>query len=229
MDIGPQRDDKPWHVIYEPTIVEFFVWITYTTPAIHHLTLHQRQCHYENEGMSLNNCELHCQFNKILKKCGCVPWFLALSQQEECSLSKYSCASLNYIDILDCNCLLPCDHTTYNGYKIMPTKEDSSKTLHERKTCTIALSRWPTARFRRKIRFGYLDLLVSFGGIASLFLGYSLLVNFEFVYYFSLRSYFGAVLDISRKKCNIIKKQVKQSKTSTNKFNINSIHYNNIY
>lgn len=47
---------------------------------------------------------------------------------------------------------------------------------------------WPIIRYKREVLFGWVDLLVSFGGIASLFLGFSLLSGVEIIYYFTLRA-----------------------------------------
>ncbi|XP_015374464.1 PREDICTED: degenerin del-1-like [Diuraphis noxia] len=38
-------------------------------------------------------------------------------------------------------------------------------------------------KYERDVTFGWIDLLVSFGGIAGLFLGFSLLTIIEFVYW----------------------------------------------
>lgn len=43
-------------------------------------------------------------------------------------------------------------------------------------------------RYRREVLFGWVDLLVAFGGIAGLFLGFSLLSGVEILYYFTLRA-----------------------------------------
>lgn len=47
---------------------------------------------------------------------------------------------------------------------------------------------WPIIRYQRDVLFGWVDLLVSFGGIAGLFLGFSLLSLLEIFYYFTLRA-----------------------------------------
>lgn len=47
---------------------------------------------------------------------------------------------------------------------------------------------WPIIRYKREVLFGWVDLLVSFGGIAGLFLGFSLLSGVEILYYFTLRA-----------------------------------------
>lgn len=48
---------------------------------------------------------------------------------------------------------------------------------------------WPIIRYKREVLFGWVDLLVSFGGIAGLFLGFSLLSGVEIVYYFTMRAF----------------------------------------
>lgn len=47
---------------------------------------------------------------------------------------------------------------------------------------------WPIIKYKREVLFGWVDLLVSFGGIAGLFLGFSLLSGVEIIYYFTLRA-----------------------------------------
>lgn len=47
---------------------------------------------------------------------------------------------------------------------------------------------WPIIRYKREVLFGWVDLLVSFGGIAGLFLGFSLLSGVEIIYYFTMRA-----------------------------------------
>lgn len=61
-----------------------------------------------------------------------------------------------------------------------PTKEDYR--------VNIEFLTWPIIRYKREVLFGWVDLLVSFGGIAGLFLGFSLLSGVEIVYYFTMRA-----------------------------------------
>lgn len=203
MDDGPQRDQKPVDVIYEPVAIGIKAYITYTTSEVKMLRRSQRQCHYDSEVLTVNNCELRCLSRRVFAKCGCVPWFLAeFGDYRECFLSEYSCANTSRTGTTDCDCLLPCDHIAYSCHKITVYDPDTNE---KSKICKIGLSTWPVMFFRRKIRFGYLDLVVSFGGIAGLFLGYSILTSIEFIYYFSLKVYCSAIVEATRKKHNIIK------------------------
>lgn len=53
---------------------------------------------------------------------------------------------------------------------------------------TIEYLTWPIIRYKREVLFGWVDLLVSFGGIAGLFLGFSLLSGVEIIYFFTMRA-----------------------------------------
>lgn len=88
----------------------------------------------------------------------------------------------------------------------------------------IMLKNWPTALHKREMRFGYLDLLVSFGGIAGLFLGFSIFIALEFGYYFTLRTYCGAVIRLSRKQYSIMTIYVVE-KYPSKKVNTNPKYY----
>lgn len=195
IDLSPKPDERPLVKAYFPIDIEFVVEITYTTPDIRYLTLRQRECYYKQEGVSFNDCEINCLIEHLLTRCNCLPWFLSFTDKTECSLEKYSCLNDSSIDMNQCNCWLSCDHTSYCVKEILKSPKNVNQ---------IMLKHWPSAFYKREMRFGYMDLLVSFGGIASLFLGYSLLVTVEMGYYFSLRTYCGAVIQSSRKRYNII-------------------------
>jgi acid-sensing ion channel, other len=47
---------------------------------------------------------------------------------------------------------------------------------------------WPIIQYKREVLFGWVDLMVSLGGIAGLFLGFSLLSGVEIIYYFTMRA-----------------------------------------
>jgi Amiloride-sensitive sodium channel len=66
-------------------------------------------------------------------------------------------------------------------------KSDSSK--EDESYVNIEYLTWPIIRYKREVLFGWVDLLVSFGGIAGLFLGFSLLSGVEIIYYFTMRAF----------------------------------------
>lgn len=92
-----------------------------------------------------------------------------------------------------------------------PTKLTKHKTSHSLNSETsydmeTEFVSWPMVRYKREVLFGWVDLLgtkkknncgensvkfcfaVSFGGIAGLFLGFSLLSGVEVLYYFTMRA-----------------------------------------
>lgn len=164
--------------------------------------------------MNFNDCEINCFIDELYKRCKCLPWFLSSVDKTECSLSKYSCLKNVNTDATQCNCWLSCDHVSYSVREIQRSPRNINR---------IILRNWPTALYKREMRFGYFDLLVSFGGIAGLFLGYSLLTSIEFGYYFTLRTYCGAVVQLSRKQYNIITVHVVEKLPQ--KVNVNPKYY----
>lgn len=53
---------------------------------------------------------------------------------------------------------------------------------------TVEFLSWPIIRYKKEVLFGWVDLLVSFGGIAGLFLGFSLLSGIEIIYFYTMRT-----------------------------------------
>ncbi|XP_076282070.1 pickpocket protein 28 [Lasioglossum baleicum] len=194
VDKSPRPGDRPLIITYFPVDIEYHVDVTYTTPELRYLTLRQRKCSYKEESISLNNCMIKYFVDTLLSHCNCVPWFLSFTKNKECPISKYSCLNRTTVDMDKLNCWLQCDHTTYTVDSVAKSNKNTNR---------ITLRYWPMAFYKVEMRFGYLDLLVSFGGIASLFLGYSLLVSAEMGYYLLLRSYCGAVVHSSRQQYNI--------------------------
>ncbi|CAL7949306.1 unnamed protein product [Xylocopa violacea] len=194
-ELGPKLGERAMVKTYFPIDIKFTVDMTYSTPDVRYLLLRQRKCIYKEEGTNLDDCEINCIIDKLLARCKCLPWFLSFADKTECSLSQYSCLNNVVNDMARCNCWLYCNHTSYTVESI------KTASLNEHR---VILKGWPSAFYRREMRFGYLDLLVSFGGIASLFVGYSLLTTIEFGYYFTLRMYCGAVIEASRKQYGIV-------------------------
>lgn len=194
----PHRDDIYLVEMDFPTTVTLEAHITYTDSQLRSLSISQRKCHYLDEGPSYVDCLENCLIDEILNICQCLPWFL-LSRRTamtECSANDYSCIN-DVMKVADnhCSCNILCDFTAFECKSLKKSIDDMYK---------IEIISWPKARYRREVRFGLLNLIVSFGGIAGLFLGYSLLTTLELFYYFSLRTYCGSVIALSRKKCNII-------------------------
>ncbi|XP_055681879.1 sodium channel protein Nach-like [Lutzomyia longipalpis] len=137
---------------------------------------------------------MDCRIQKSIKLCHCLPPFYHLmvgSQVPYCTAQELSCLSRyarNITQITDCRqCELSCLNTVYDVDKL--TKVSNAESTHEGGAyINVEYLTWPIIRYKREVLFGWVDLLVSFGGIAGLFLGFSLLSGVEILYYFTLRA-----------------------------------------
>ena len=75
----------------------------------------------------------------------------------------------------------------------------------------LALDRLPSIRLKRSVVRGPLDLVVSMGGTAGLFVGASLLSFVELIYFFTVRIYYSYR---KKREKNQMKKQ-KEAMTTT--------------
>ncbi|XP_043275254.1 sodium channel protein Nach-like [Venturia canescens] len=177
------------------------IQFSYATAAMQSISLSRRKCFLASEYSSLDGCRRDCQNKRSLEACGCLPWFLVSTSEldqekrehKECARpADYDCLSRASGTVLArCGCYLSCNHTSYEFKQLELSDSD---------TLEIQMTNWPIVLYKHDVRFDWLDLLVSFGGIAGLFVGYSLLTTAELVYYFFLRSYCGAVLATTKPK-----------------------------
>ncbi|CAB0005646.1 unnamed protein product [Nesidiocoris tenuis] len=139
------------------------------------LSIKQRKCVFKDEiklktakEYSQWACMNECRMKLAMERCSCVPFTnFALHELQNGT---------------GCFCELSCDHTVYELEKFGDTIEGQKYSLE------IGLVSWPIIRYKRKVLFGWVDLIGAIGGIAGLFLGFSLLSGFEMVYYFTLRA-----------------------------------------
>ncbi|XP_061392832.1 pickpocket protein 28-like, partial [Musca vetustissima] len=143
---------------------------------------------YFPEEYTFSSCMKECRMKKAIKLCKCLPpFYKPVANVKMCGLNDMDCLTEyrnNITNIKDCmQCELSCSKTVYNIEKLIKNIErpDAPGVLVEFLT-------WPIIRYKREVLFGWVDLLVSFGGIASLFLGFSLLSGVEIIYYFTLRA-----------------------------------------
>lgn len=114
----------------------------------------------------------------------------------------------NITDVYNCQrCELSCAHAVFEIEKLSKTYSTVAfsslncqnvleivlyayffRYLADPSYVNIEFLTWPIIRYKREVLFGWVDLLVSFGGIAGLFLGFSLLSGVEIIYYFTLRT-----------------------------------------
>ncbi|EDW75033.2 uncharacterized protein Dwil_GK19918 [Drosophila willistoni] len=169
---------------------------TYTTDDARQLSIGQRKCIFSDEvklnyfpdAYTFSSCMKQCRMNKAIKLCKCnPPFYKPISNVPMCSIKDFGCLNdfkMNITNIKDClQCELSCSKTVFNIDKLIKIvdRPESPGVLVEFLT-------WPIIRYKREVLFGWVDLLVSFGGIASLFLGFSLLSGVEIIYFFTLRA-----------------------------------------
>ncbi|XP_052863169.1 sodium channel protein Nach-like [Anopheles cruzii] len=181
--------------------VEFLISMkqTYTTDDAQQLSIGQRKCIFPEEkklqfyqdAYTFSGCMKECRIAKSLQFCKCAPPFYApIRSIPLCTVAQFGCLSehsANITSISSCqDCELGCLNTVYDiekYSKIMKTEEE-----HQEAQVTIEYLTWPIIRYKREVLFGWVDLLVSFGGIAGLFLGFSLLSGVELLYFFTMRA-----------------------------------------
>ncbi|XP_055711501.1 pickpocket protein 28 [Phlebotomus papatasi] len=199
-DFRPQLE---WHTTFSSDIL-ITMKQTYTTEEARQLSIGQRKCIFPNEvriksfpfdeDYTFTGCMMDCRIQKSIKLCHCLPPFyhsLPGSSTPYCKVKDLPCLShyaSNITQVMDCRqCELSCLHTVYDVDKL--TKVSDSETTQEGNMyINVEYLTWPIIRYKREVLFGWVDLLVSFGGIAGLFLGFSLLSGVEILYYFSLRA-----------------------------------------
>ncbi|XP_058448045.1 sodium channel protein Nach-like [Malaya genurostris] len=171
---------------------------TYTTEDARQLSIGQRKCifpdevklQYFRDEYTFSGCMKECRMRKCLKFCRCIPPFYAPSVDLPfCKVAQLACLAryaANITSISGCqHCELGCHNTVYDiekYSKVMSTDDTKAAFV------TIEYLTWPIIRYKREVLFGWVDLLVSFGGIAGLFLGFSLLSGVEIIYFFTMRA-----------------------------------------
>ncbi|XP_063706356.1 sodium channel protein Nach [Culicoides brevitarsis] len=197
---GSGHDFKP-NVKWEPNFaVELLISMkqTYTTEQARQLTVSQRKCIFEDEfnmkyrkeQYTFSGCMRECRIRNSMKFCGCVaPFYISDRHSfKYCPIEKYECLAKNMLNITDIDsclhCELGCANTVFDIEKFTKIAVTDQKM---KDYINIEYLTWPIIRYKREVLFGWVDLLVSFGGIAGLFLGFSLLSFVEIVYYFTLR------------------------------------------
>nr|XP_023027158.1 sodium channel protein Nach-like [Leptinotarsa decemlineata] len=191
-------DTQPQHMWdFRMETIKFSVKQTYTTEDTAQLSIKQRQCAFPNEIKlmgeeiySYTACTRECRMKNAMKLCSCVPFFFPIGTTGyvHCKIDELACISkhLEEIKSVDsCSCYLGCSNTVYEVEKLdnFGSNQDA-----EEGTLDCMFVSWPMVRYKREVLFGWVDLLVSFGGIAGLFLGFSLLSGVEILYYFTIRT-----------------------------------------
>ncbi|KAL3270747.1 hypothetical protein HHI36_021272 [Cryptolaemus montrouzieri] len=171
-------------------------------PEVKDVSVEQRKCKftYENDlgiyrHYSYSACCVHCRKNAQLKVCGCVHHLMPNVPKEFfCDINGLYCLNKYYNNLvvlkahwsnrtgLVCNCLPSCTE-----FEMSVIKDNKFGIQENHGVVEITLERLPSERYKRNVVRGKLDLVVSTGGIAALFLGASILSFVEIIYYFFVR------------------------------------------
>ncbi|XP_066246989.1 acid-sensing ion channel 5-like [Euwallacea similis] len=166
---------------------------TYSLGDIRYLSPQQRKCRFEDEPLSdqipaysIGLCFMECRYRLAMERCGCRPFFYNFLEGKECNmegllcLSKISQMFYQSAEETGCNCPQPCNLMVYLR-QIPKITEWFKGYFDQRITFRWGLMQ-PMTKYHRKIIFGFQELIVSFGGVLSLYLGVSLISTVETVY-----------------------------------------------
>ncbi|KAK3932274.1 Pickpocket protein 11 [Frankliniella fusca] len=185
----------------------------YTSEDAAGLDVSQRRCRFLVEPKnpltlspvySYNLCRNECRMKLAQRRCGCVPHFYRpVREQTSCLPDKYRICDVKGMHCLakdqdlmstlrdpvtkkkvKCNCLPPCDDVNYI------IENDHTMPWFLGTNLKWGMTKYPRMRLKRDVIFGFIDVLVSVGGTAGLFLGCSVLSLIEIVYFFTLKAFF---------------------------------------
>ncbi|EDW63297.2 uncharacterized protein Dvir_GJ13850, partial [Drosophila virilis] len=190
---------------YEPEVEEIVAESNFRTET----SISQRNCRFYHESnlthypfYTKNICQQECRINLAYKICKCIPHFYPNQIANPKPVCNYktlkSCfprhASYflkfykkdgNRAESAECYCEQNCIDAILKLKRALPMR--GAKQLLGSMGSSISMNTWPRNQFKRQVIFSFTDLLVSIGGTAGLYLGFSVLGLVEFVYFFTLR------------------------------------------
>ncbi|XP_060525278.1 sodium channel protein Nach-like [Cylas formicarius] len=191
LDIIHATTESPLTVFESEELeVNYELMETTSSPNIRYLTPFQRKCRFDDEPITKNVpvysstvCYTICRYQLAMNRCGCKPFFYIFLEGKICDidglicLARYSNLFKAAITKNECQCPQPCHHILY-------LKESSKLTRWQTSYFEQRITfRWgllpPNTKYHRDILFGFQGLIVSFGGILSLFLGMSFITLIE--------------------------------------------------
>ncbi|XP_075153217.1 sodium channel protein Nach-like [Haematobia irritans] len=173
-------------------------------------TVDQRKCRFQHESnlthypiYTRNICLQECRLNLVYKICKCIPHFYpnripnpktvcdyrilldCFVENEDFFIKMYKVNSEGERDSVECYCVQNCRDSIVN--KRAKFHMEKTNDLVGGNSILFAMVNLPTYRLKRLIIFSFTDLLVSIGGTAGFFLGFSVLCLVEIIYYFTVR------------------------------------------
>ncbi|KAJ1525494.1 hypothetical protein ONE63_010303 [Megalurothrips usitatus] len=175
----------------------------YTSGEAAALSVEQRRCRFLQETSlvlspvySYNLCRNECRMRLARERCGCVPHFYRpVHKYKICDVPGMRCLAKDK-ELLStlrdpvtkkkvkCNCLPACEDVNYI------IENDHTMPWFLGTNLKWGMTKYPRMRLKRDVIFGFIDVLVSVGGTAGLFLGCSVLSLIEIFYFFTLNAFF---------------------------------------
>ncbi|XP_030371786.1 pickpocket protein 19 [Scaptodrosophila lebanonensis] len=173
----------------------------YNHESVLDLTMDQRRCRYAHERTNISQqvgiyefysysgCVVECTVALQLRHCNCTSHFMAVPSKNSlpvCDHRGLKCLSyINeqlHIERKSCDCMSSCDEPEYNI--IYNSADNDKETEEEVSHIRVALVELPTQRYVRRVAKTNLDLLISVGGLVSLFFNTSALRIVEALFLF---------------------------------------------
>ncbi|XP_063709117.1 sodium channel protein Nach [Culicoides brevitarsis] len=199
-DISKQR-----YTFYESdyTTVELVALEIITNDDVKDLRIRQRKCRFMNEAdvmisnpvYSFNLCRMECRMKMAMKYCGCIPHFYRRTDRNGrtypvCGFEGLNCISSMKQEIIsldsktkkiDCHCYANCDNSHFfvQAYR--------SREWFLGANLQWGINDYPKMQLKREMIFTFSDVLVGIGGLAGLFLGFSILSFVELAFFFVWR------------------------------------------
>uniref|UniRef100_A0A2S2QJY1 Sodium channel protein Nach n=1 Tax=Sipha flava TaxID=143950 RepID=A0A2S2QJY1_9HEMI len=188
-------------------------FVTISTDAIKHLPVVERFCYFPDEKhlsvskvYTQKSCLIECRLDYLQKKCHCRPYYFNMldNRIQICNSTQLLCIAQHNSELrfysppigntrgfllterkspMNCSECLPTCHESVYDLDMDYSLDSQPLTRSSYGSVDIFYRNEGAVKYERDVTFGWIDLLVSFGGIAGLFLGFSLLTIIEFVYW----------------------------------------------
>ncbi|KAJ4450936.1 hypothetical protein ANN_02371 [Periplaneta americana] len=185
--------------------VSLMAQVTYATPQVRDLSAARRGCLFHDEGEALgfreyrhSNCIAQCHRDSTVQHCNCTPFFYPNDE----GIPLLTADVFNYEmpdddnpffddeqDGMQCSCAADCERLEYTSEIYVTPMTGSTRASEDYVQLDIHFKQPAMVKYRTDVVFGWLDLTVSLGGIAGLFLGFSLLSGAEFIYFLTFRMF----------------------------------------
>ncbi|KAJ4430874.1 hypothetical protein ANN_19465 [Periplaneta americana] len=175
-------------------------------PAVRDIDIKRRSCRFADENFldiypvySPSACEVNCRLKLQMKLCNCTNFFMpGVDKEYHCDIYGLLCLRSHVVELSTrkeslsskrigfyCKCEEGC--TTKIIAFVRFLREIRSKKETGITRLKLKMNNLPSELFKRSVVRGKLDLVVSMGGAAGLFVGASLLSFVELIYFFTIR------------------------------------------